>query len=68
MCCGKIGVFFRVRKFAFYKKKGCFSTPISVAHQCNRGRFFTWRTLICPMFYMRVRGPGPECGSRIRME
>ena len=20
--------------------------------------FFTWRTLICPMFYMRVRGPG----------
>ena len=29
-CCGKIGVFFRVKKFAFYKKKGCFSTPISV--------------------------------------
>ena len=45
---------FRVKKFAFYKKKGCFSASISV----NRGRFFTWRTLICPMFYMRVRGPG----------
>ena len=32
MCqrCGKIGVFFRVKKFEFYKKKGCFSTPISV--------------------------------------
>ena len=27
-------------------------------YQCNRGRVFTWRTLIRPMFYMRVRGPG----------
>ena len=29
-------------------------------YQWNRGRFFTWSwwTLICPMFYMRVRGPG----------
>ena len=56
-CCGKIGVFFRVKKLAFCKKRVVFQHQ----YQWNRGRFFTSRTLVCPMFYMRVKGPGLKC-------
>ena len=50
-----IGVFFRVKKFMFLQEKElCFQHQ----YQWNRGRYFTWRTFICPMamFYMRVTG------------